>query len=86
MSISQSIRTRELTVDSVTFTACEAGEGSLVLMVHGFPDEPATFDAQLLALAEAGFHAVAPTLRGYEDLSRHGFQSKSGGLKQDFVY
>ena len=69
-SVAGSIRTRVLNVGPLAFTAREAGEGPLVLMIHGFPDEPATFDAQLLALARAGYHVVAPTLRGYERSSR----------------
>ena len=48
------------------FSALEAGRGPVVLCLHGFPDLPHTFRHQLPALARAGFHAVAPTLRGYE--------------------
>lgn len=69
-SVPGSIHTRVLTVGPLAFTAREAGEGPLVLMIHGFPDEPVTFDAQLVALARAGYHVVAPTLRGYEASSR----------------
>ncbi len=36
-----------------------------VLCLHGFPDTAATFDPLLTTLADAGFVAVAPTLRGY---------------------
>jgi pimeloyl-ACP methyl ester carboxylesterase len=36
-----------------------------VLCLHGFPDTAATFDPLLDALADAGFVAAAPTLRGY---------------------
>lgn len=65
------IRTRTLECSGSTYTALEAGEGPLVLCVHGFPDQPSTFSAQLEALAEAGFWAVAPTLRGYEPSTAH---------------
>ena len=41
------------------------GNGDLTLLLHGFPDYHAGWKAQLPALAEAGFHAVAPDLRGY---------------------
>jgi pimeloyl-ACP methyl ester carboxylesterase len=41
------------------------GEGPLVLLVHGFPDTPHTWDRTLVALADAGFRAVAPFQRGY---------------------
>ena len=43
----------------------QEGEGDLALLLHGFPDYCASWKAQLPALAEAGFRAVAPDLRGY---------------------
>ncbi len=63
-------RVRLLTVGLLVFTALEAGTGPLVLLIHGFPDGPESYGNQLTALAEAGFHAVAVTLRGYENSSR----------------
>lgn len=48
------------------FSAWTAGEGPLVLLLHGFPDTPQTFAAQMQALADAGYCAVAATMRGYE--------------------
>ncbi|MBS4729534.1 hypothetical protein MSM1_14670 [Mycobacterium sp. SM1] len=47
------------------FEYLEAGQGPLALCVHGFPDSPFTYRYLLPALAEAGFHAVAPFMRGY---------------------
>lgn len=47
------------------FPALAAGDGPTVLLLHGFPDGPETFAAQLPALAAAGYRAIAPTLRGY---------------------
>jgi pimeloyl-ACP methyl ester carboxylesterase len=43
----------------------EAGEGPLVLLLHGFPESWYSWRHQLTALAAAGFHAVAPDQRGY---------------------
>jgi pimeloyl-ACP methyl ester carboxylesterase len=43
----------------------EAGSGPLVLLLHGFPESWYSWRHQLVALAEAGFHAVAPDQRGY---------------------
>jgi pimeloyl-ACP methyl ester carboxylesterase len=43
----------------------EAGQGPLVLLLHGFPQYWWAWRAQLPALADAGFRAVAPDLRGY---------------------
>ena len=43
----------------------EAGEGPLVLLIHGWPESWYSWRHQLPALAAAGFHAVAPDVRGY---------------------
>ena len=43
----------------------EAGEGPMVLLLHGFPEGWYSWRHQMAALAEAGFHAVAPDQRGY---------------------
>jgi pimeloyl-ACP methyl ester carboxylesterase len=51
--------------NGLTFHYLEAGSGPLVLCLHGFPDHARSFRHQLPALAAAGFHAVAPFLRGY---------------------
>lgn len=47
------------------FGAMAEGDGPPVLLLHGFPDHEATFAAQLTALADAGYQAVAPRMRGY---------------------
>lgn len=49
----------------VRFHVAEAGEGPLVLLLHGFPQFWWTWRHQLPALAEAGYRAVAVDLRGY---------------------
>jgi pimeloyl-ACP methyl ester carboxylesterase len=36
-----------------------------VVLLHGFPELAYTWRHQLLPLAQAGFHAIAPDLRGY---------------------
>lgn len=56
----------KLTNGPLQFSADAAGHGPIVLLLHGFPDSKATFDAQLTALARAGYRAVAVTMRGYE--------------------
>ena len=43
----------------------EQGEGPVVLFCHGFPETWYSWRHQLPALAEAGFRAVAPDMRGY---------------------
>jgi pimeloyl-ACP methyl ester carboxylesterase len=47
----------------------EAGFGDrerpCIILVHGFPELAYTWRNQLLPLAQAGFHVIAPDLRGY---------------------
>ena len=43
----------------------EAGEGPLVLLLHGFPQFWYEWRHQIPALLEAGFRVVAPDMRGY---------------------
>ena len=43
----------------------EAGDGPLVLMLHGFPQFWYQWRHQVPALVEAGFRVVAPDMRGY---------------------
>ena len=47
-------------------------DGPLVLLLHGFPELGRSWRHQLPALAEAGFRAVAPDLRGYGDTDARG--------------
>lgn len=60
----------ELANGPLRFAALAAGEGPLVLCLHGFPDQPETFTPQIAALAAAGYRVVAPTMRGYEPASQ----------------
>ena len=48
----------------------EHGTGPLVVMCHGFPESWYSWRHQLEALGEAGFHAVAPDMRGYGNTDR----------------
>ncbi len=56
---------REENVGELRLHWVEAGEGPLVLLLHGFPEHWLAWRKQLPALAAAGFRAVAPDLRGY---------------------
>jgi pimeloyl-ACP methyl ester carboxylesterase len=47
------------------FHVVEAGDGPLVLLLHGFPQFWWTWRAQLRSLPPAGFRAAAVDLRGY---------------------
>ena len=54
-----------ITAGDLDVAFLEAGEGPLAVCLHGFPDSAWTWRYLLPALADAGFHAVAPFLRGY---------------------
>jgi pimeloyl-ACP methyl ester carboxylesterase len=55
------------TIDTgdVQLSCAVAGEGAVVLALHGFPDNRATFRPLLPALTAAGYRVVMPALRGY---------------------
>lgn len=59
-------------VGDEVFTGLAAGpeSGGLVLLLHGFPQTAWMWRHQLLALADAGYRAVAPDQRGYSPGAR----------------
>lgn len=63
------VRERRVSANGLEFFIGEAGEPErpLVLMLHGFPECWASWRYQIPVLAESGYHAVAPDLRGYGD-------------------
>src|SRR4051812_25999935 len=52
-------------VNDIRIHSVEAGDGPLVLLIHGFPESWYSWRNQLTALADAGFRAVAIDVRGY---------------------
>jgi pimeloyl-ACP methyl ester carboxylesterase len=63
---------RRIDVGEVRLAITEAGDpgGEPVVLLHGFPELAHSWRHQLPALAAAGYHAVAPDLRGYGDSDR----------------
>lgn len=51
--------------DELNIQVIEAGEGPLVVLVHGFPDLAISWHHQIKALSQAGYRVVAPYMRGY---------------------
>ena len=51
--------------NGIHLNIAEQGNGPLVLLCHGFPESWYSWRHQIAALAEAGFRAVAPDMRGY---------------------
>jgi pimeloyl-ACP methyl ester carboxylesterase len=52
-------------VNGVGIEVDDRGEGTPVLLVHGWPDTHAMWDAQVRALNDAGYRTIAPDLRGF---------------------
>lgn len=54
-----------LHANGLRFVVLVEGEGPLVLLLHGFPDTPHTWDRVQPAVAALGFRVAAPFTRGY---------------------
>jgi pimeloyl-ACP methyl ester carboxylesterase len=61
------VAARTVRANGLTWALTSAGspDAPLALCLHGFPDTTATWRHLLPELAAAGFHAVAPAMRGY---------------------
>lgn len=59
------MRVEEVDTGDVTLSCAVAGEGPVVLALHGFPDRRETFSPLVPALTAAGYRVVMPALRGY---------------------
>jgi pimeloyl-ACP methyl ester carboxylesterase len=69
------VESRTVLANGIRFAVLEQGEGPLVLLLHGFPDNARTWSHQMPALAKAGYRVVAPYLRGYPptEIPKDGF-------------
>jgi epoxide hydrolase A/B len=56
---------RTIETNGIRMRIAEQGRGPLVVLCHGFPESWYSWRHQLPALAAAGYHAVAPDMRGY---------------------
>ena len=63
----EEIKHRHVDTNGIRMHIAEQGEGPVVLLCHGFPESWYSWRHQLSALADAGFRAVAPDMRGYGD-------------------
>jgi len=55
-----------VSANGLEFACHSEGDGPLVLLLHGFPDTARSWDATRRVLAENGFRAVSPYMRGYD--------------------
>lgn len=61
---------RTVEANGIRIHFAEQGSGPLVVFCHGFPESWYSWRHQLQALADAGFHAIAPDMRGYGQTDR----------------
>ncbi|MEX0750685.1 MAG: alpha/beta fold hydrolase, partial [Dehalococcoidia bacterium] len=73
------VRHRFIEVNNVRLHCAEQGEGPTVILLHGFPECWYSWGRQLPALAAAGYHAIAPDMRGYNlsDKPKRGYDIES---------
>ncbi len=58
---------KSLTVKKKNFKYVEKGKGKLVLLVHGWPENWASWSKQILFISNLGYRVVAINIRGYAD-------------------
>jgi pimeloyl-ACP methyl ester carboxylesterase len=61
--------TRTISANGIELFVREEGRGPLVVLCHGWPELSYSWRHQIAALAAAGFHVVAPDMRGYGQTS-----------------
>jgi pimeloyl-ACP methyl ester carboxylesterase len=61
----ESVKHRFIQVNGIKMHIAEQGEGPLIVLAHGWPELWYSWRHIVPALAAAGYHAVAPDMRGY---------------------
>ena len=61
----EGVTQRRVATNGIELNIAEAGEGPLILLLHGFPESWYSWRHQFAPLADAGYHVVAPDMRGY---------------------
>lgn len=56
---------RTISANGIDIFVLEQGEGPLVVLCHGWPELAYSWRHQIPAMAAAGFHVVAPDMRGF---------------------
>jgi pimeloyl-ACP methyl ester carboxylesterase len=64
------IEHRDIELDEVTLHTVVAGEGPLVVLLHGFPEFWYSWRYQIPALVRAGYRVAVPDMRGYNTSSK----------------
>ncbi|MDP3738776.1 MAG: alpha/beta hydrolase [Hyphomonadaceae bacterium] len=61
----EGVHFRTVETNGIKLRVAEAGSGPLVVLVHGWPESWYSWRHQIPAIAAAGYHVVAPDMRGY---------------------
>src|SRR3954454_18482457 len=56
---------RTISANGIEIFVLEEGDGPLVLLCHGWPELSYSWRHQIPAIAAAGFHVMAPDMRGF---------------------
>lgn len=56
---------RMVETNGIKLRVAEMGQGPLVILVHGWPESWYSWRHQIPAIANAGYHVIAPDMRGY---------------------
>jgi pimeloyl-ACP methyl ester carboxylesterase len=59
------VRFRMIETNGIKLRVAEAGSGPLVVLVHGWPESWYSWRHQIPVIAAAGYHVIAPDMRGY---------------------
>ena len=68
---------RRIATNGIALNIAEAGKGPLVLLLHGFPESWYSWRHQFAPIAAAGYHVVAPDMRGRSEERRVGKECRS---------
>jgi len=60
---------RTISANGIEIFVREQGQGPLVLLCHGWPELSYSWRHQITAIAAAGFHVMAPDMRGFGQTS-----------------
>ena len=56
---------QNIDTNGIRLRVAVAGQGPLVILIHGFPESWYSWRHQIPALADAGYRVAAPDVRGY---------------------
>jgi len=59
------VTTKRVTAAGITYNVRTVGEGRPVVLLHGFPENSASWRHNEDALVQAGYRVIAPDLKGY---------------------